>query len=131
MTKNQPLTQTQHLEDKGVLQGDIPEGLIAAAPVTIRRSSGGAGGRRTVWRGQSDFDNAELLWDRETGLVSRLDTHFPEEAQVLSPVTPMAFTATDLPGVKKDDINIRIDGNLVQIDHVAAVNSLEPLRIEP
>ena len=33
--------------------------------------------------------------DRETGTVSRLDSHFPEEAQVLSPVTPLVFTASD------------------------------------
>ena len=51
--------------------------------------------RRVVLRSLGEFDAAELLWDRQTGLVSRLDTHFPEEAQVLSAVTPMAFTASD------------------------------------
>jgi dipeptidyl aminopeptidase/acylaminoacyl peptidase len=80
---------------QAVVAHALREGLLAVAPVAIRRSSGGAGGRRTVWRSQSDFDNAELLWDRETGTVQRLNTQFNGLAQTLSPTVPFEFKASD------------------------------------
>jgi dipeptidyl aminopeptidase/acylaminoacyl peptidase len=73
----------------------LREGQLPAPPLTIRRSGGSADGRRTVWRSQSDFDNAELLWDRQTGTVQRLNTPFKELAQTLSPTVPFEFKASD------------------------------------
>lgn len=73
----------------------LREGQLPAPPVMIRRSGGSADGRRTVWRSQSDFDNAELLWDRQTGTVQRLNTQFKELAQTLSPTVPFEFKASD------------------------------------
>lgn len=82
--------QMDAVEARSVAQGALP-----AAPVFTRLQGRDDAARRVLLRSLGEFDAAELLWDRETGLVSRLDTHFPEEAQVLSPVTPMAFTASD------------------------------------
>lgn len=73
----------------------LAEGALPAAPVFTRLQGRDDTGRRVLLRSLGAFDAAELLWDRETGAVRRLDTHFPEEAQVLSPVTPLAFTASD------------------------------------
>ncbi|MCU0926590.1 MAG: prolyl oligopeptidase family serine peptidase [Hydrogenophaga sp.] len=73
----------------------LGEGQLPAPPVMIRRSGGSADGRRTVWRSQSDFDYAELLWDRQTGAVKRLNTQFKELAQTLSPTVPFEFKASD------------------------------------
>jgi dipeptidyl aminopeptidase/acylaminoacyl peptidase len=73
----------------------VAQGSLPAAPVFTRLQGRDDTARRVVLRSLGPFDAAELLWDRETGAVSRLDTYFPEEAQVLSPVTPMAFTASD------------------------------------
>lgn len=71
------------------------QGALPAAPLFTRLQGRDDVARRVVLRSLGEFDAAELLWDRQTGSVSRLDTHFPEEAEVLSPVTPMAFTASD------------------------------------
>lgn len=73
----------------------LAQGALPQAPVFTRLQGRDDTGRRVLLRSLGAFDAAELLWDRETGAVSRLDTHFPEEAQVLSPVTPLAFTASD------------------------------------
>ncbi len=73
----------------------VAQGALPAAPVFTRLQGRDDAARRVLLRSLGEFDAAELLWDRETGLVSRLDTHFPEEAQVLSAVTPMAFSASD------------------------------------
>ncbi|MDP3519083.1 MAG: prolyl oligopeptidase family serine peptidase [Hydrogenophaga sp.] len=75
---------------RAVAQGTLPQ-----APVFTRLQGRDDAARRVLLRSQGQFDAAELLWDRESGAVTRLDTYFPEEAQVLSPVTPMAFTASD------------------------------------
>lgn len=73
----------------------LREGTLTAAPVMTRRSGGGGAGRRIVLRSQSDFDDAELLWDRQTGTVERLNTRFSEQEQALSPTQPFEFKASD------------------------------------
>jgi dipeptidyl aminopeptidase/acylaminoacyl peptidase len=73
----------------------VAQGALPAAPVFTRLQGRDDVARRVVLRSLGAFDAAELLWDRETGAVSRLDTYFPEEAEVLSPVAPIAFTASD------------------------------------
>lgn len=73
----------------------VAQGALPADPVFTRLQGRDDAARRVLLRSQGQFDAAELLWDRETGAVTRLDTHFPEEAKVLSPVTPMAFNASD------------------------------------
>ena len=73
----------------------VAHGALPAAPVFTRLQGRDDAARRVLLRSQGAFDAAELLWDRETDTVSRLDSYFPDEAQVLAPVTPMAFTASD------------------------------------
>jgi dipeptidyl aminopeptidase/acylaminoacyl peptidase len=73
----------------------VAQGALPAAPVFTRLQGRDDAARRVLLRSQGAFDAAELLWDRETDTVSRLDSYFPDEAQVLAPVTPMAFTASD------------------------------------
>ena len=73
----------------------VAQKALPAAPLFTRLQGRDDVARRVVLRSLGEFDAAELLWDRETGSVSRLDSHFPEEAEVLSPVSPMAFTASD------------------------------------
>ena len=82
-------------ETQAVVAQALREGQLPVPPVMIRRSGGSANGRRTVWRSQSDFDSAELLWDRQTGTVQRLNTQFKELAQTLSPTVPFEFKASD------------------------------------
>ncbi len=78
-----------------VVSRAVTQGALPAAPVFTRLQGRDDVARRVILRSQGQFDAAELLWDRESGAVTRLDTYFPEEAQVLSPVTPLVFTASD------------------------------------
>jgi dipeptidyl aminopeptidase/acylaminoacyl peptidase len=73
----------------------LSDGLINAQPVLARRNGGDTVGRRVLLRSQSDFDDAELLWDRQTGKVERLNTRFVDTEKTLSPSVPFEFTASD------------------------------------
>lgn len=82
-------------EVQAVAAQALKKGLLTAPPTTIVRRSGSADGRRILLRSQSDFDTAELLWDRQTGSVERLNSQFKELAEVLSPTVPFEFNASD------------------------------------
>ena len=51
--------------------------------------------QRVVLRSVGDFDSAELLLDRTTGQVSRLNPAQPEAANTLSAQKPFSFKASD------------------------------------
>ena len=70
-------------------------GLLDAEPHIGRPQSQSEDGRRLVLRAISDFDVAELLLDRDTGAVSRLDPRTPEAAALLSAERPFSFRASD------------------------------------
>jgi len=70
-------------------------GLLDAEPHIARPQSQSEDGRRLVLRAISDFDVAELLLDRDTGAVSRLDPKTPETAALLSAARPFSFRASD------------------------------------
>ncbi|HYE38362.1 MAG TPA: prolyl oligopeptidase family serine peptidase, partial [Ramlibacter sp.] len=71
------------------------QGLLPEPPRGIRPQSASEDGRLWVMRSFSDFENAELLVDRATGEVTRLDPPEPERPALLSAWEPFAFTASD------------------------------------
>lgn len=76
---------------KALAQGDLPE-----APVLLRPQSSSDNGQRWVLRAIGHFDAAELLLDRRTGQVKRLNAPDHAEAQAtLAPVEPFSFQASD------------------------------------
>lgn len=70
-------------------------GLLDADPWLVRPQSMADDGRRLVVRTLHDFDVAELLVDRDTGDVQRLDPKEPERRLLLSPEQPYSFKASD------------------------------------
>lgn len=76
-------------------QRALQAGLLTAAPIFTRFQGSDDGARRVLLRSLSDFDTAELLWDRDSGRVVRLNSHFPEVAEQLSPMQPFSFRASD------------------------------------
>jgi dipeptidyl aminopeptidase/acylaminoacyl peptidase len=73
----------------------VAQGLFNGAPVLTRRTGADTAGRRVVLRSQGDFDDAELLWDRQSGEVRRLNTQFDDVANTLSASVPFEFKASD------------------------------------
>ena len=71
------------------------QGLIEADPVIARPQNMADDSRRLVLRTAGHFDVAELLVDRATGEVSRLDPRTPEAALLLSPERAFSFKASD------------------------------------
>jgi dipeptidyl aminopeptidase/acylaminoacyl peptidase len=76
-------------------QRALQSGQMTTAPIFTRFQGSDDQARRVLLRSLSDFDVAELLWDRETGRVQRLNSHFPEVAEQLSPMQPFSFRASD------------------------------------
>lgn len=70
-------------------------GLLDADPWLVRPQSMSDDGRRLVVRTLHDFDVAELLLDRDTGEVRRLDPKEPEKRALFSPEQPYSFKASD------------------------------------
>jgi dipeptidyl aminopeptidase/acylaminoacyl peptidase len=73
----------------------MERGLIAERPRITRPQSASEDGRRWVMRAFGDAEDAELLVDRGTGEVQRLDPPEPERRALLSPEEPYAFTTSD------------------------------------
>lgn len=73
----------------------LARGLLEREPVVARPQGFALDGRRLVLRTEGDFDSAELLVDRQSGDVRRLDPHERELAAVLSPERPFSFRASD------------------------------------
>lgn len=70
-------------------------GMLGAEPVITRPQSQSDDGQRVVLRSVGTFDTAELLLDRTTGRVTRLNPHDAEAAQLFSPERPFQFRASD------------------------------------
>ncbi|RYF15174.1 MAG: S9 family peptidase [Comamonadaceae bacterium] len=77
------------------VQRALERGLLADRPRVTRPQSASEDGRRWVMRAFGDFDDAELLVDRGTGEVQRLDPREPERRTLLSPEEPYACTTSD------------------------------------
>lgn len=73
----------------------LAAGMLAAAPAVTRPQSFSEDNRRAVLRSTGYFDSAELLWDRPSGKVTRLDPLKPDAAQLLSPQRPFSFETSD------------------------------------
>jgi dipeptidyl aminopeptidase/acylaminoacyl peptidase len=73
----------------------VSQGLLNGVPTVVRPSGGDAAGRKVLLRSQGDFDDAELLWDRQTGAVQRLNTRFAGLEHTLAPTVPFEFTSSD------------------------------------
>ncbi|HYW56529.1 MAG TPA: alpha/beta fold hydrolase [Polaromonas sp.] len=69
--------------------------LLPAQPLITRPQSISADNQRVVLRSVGEFDSAELLLDRRSGQVSRLNPLQAEAASVLSAQQPFSFKASD------------------------------------
>ncbi len=69
--------------------------LLPAQPIITRPQSISEDNQRVVLRSVSDFDSAELLLDRTTGQVSRLNPVQTDAASLLSAEKPFSFKASD------------------------------------
>ncbi|MEX1167530.1 MAG: prolyl oligopeptidase family serine peptidase, partial [Hydrogenophaga sp.] len=73
----------------------VEKGVLNGQPIVVRRYDADLAGRRVLLRAMSDFEDAELLWDRQTGALERLDATSVETDAALVPTTPFEFTASD------------------------------------
>lgn len=73
----------------------LAAGLLTSEPVITRPQSFSENNQRVVLRSVGHFDSAELLLDRATGQVTRLNPMQTEAAAVLSPMRPFSFKASD------------------------------------
>ena len=69
--------------------------LLPARPITTRPLNLSDNNQRVVLRSTGEFDSAELLLDRTTGQVSRLNPMQLEAANLLSAQKPFSFKASD------------------------------------
>lgn len=76
-------------------QRALQRGELVERPRLVRPQSASEDGRRWVLRAFSDHDDAELLLDRATGEVARLDPAEPERRTLLSAEEPFVFTTSD------------------------------------
>jgi dipeptidyl aminopeptidase/acylaminoacyl peptidase len=76
-------------------QRAVAVGAVDAPPLFMRPQSTTEDGQRWVLRALGDYDDAELLFDRRTGEVTRLDPKEPERRALLSPQLPYSFTTSD------------------------------------
>jgi acetyl esterase/lipase len=77
------------------VQKAIDSKLLPAKPIITRTQNMSQDTQRVVLRSVGDFDSAELLLDRTTGQVSRLNPMQPEAANMLSAQKPFSFKASD------------------------------------
>ncbi len=77
------------------VQKAVASQLLPAAPLITRPQSISADNQRVVLRSVGEFDSAELLLDRRSGQVSRLNPLQPEAASLLSAQQPISFKASD------------------------------------
>ncbi|MBK6007012.1 S9 family peptidase [Ramlibacter ginsenosidimutans] len=70
-------------------------GALDDAPRALQPQSSSEDGRRWILHARGDFDDAELLLDRSTGEVTRLDPKEPLRRAALSPEEPYSFRASD------------------------------------
>lgn len=89
------LDQGLQAQVEAAVQQAVAAGQLPARPVVTRLQGTDDAAGRVLLRSLGDFDEAELLWDRPRGTVTRLNTHFPAAAKELSPVQPFSFRASD------------------------------------
>lgn len=77
------------------VQKAVASQLLPAQPLITRPQSISADNQRVVLRSVGEFDSAELLLDRRSGQVSRLNPQQPEAASLLSAQQPFSFKASD------------------------------------
>lgn len=80
--------------DKAV-QTALAKGMLSATPVITRPQNQSHDGQTMVLRASSQFDVAELLLDRRSGEVTRLNPTKPELASQLASDTPIQFKTSD------------------------------------
>jgi dipeptidyl aminopeptidase/acylaminoacyl peptidase len=73
----------------------LADGALDEKPRVVQPQSSSEDGRWWVLRTRGDHDEAELLLDRRSGEVTRLDPKEPERRSALSPEQPFSFTASD------------------------------------
>lgn len=73
----------------------LASGALDDRPRVVQPQSSSEDGHRWVLRALGDYDEAELLLDRRTGQVTRLDPREPERRAALSPEQPFSFAASD------------------------------------
>lgn len=76
-------------------QRALAAGALDEPPRVVVPQSSAEDGSRWVLRARGDHEDAELLLDRATGEVVRLDPKEPERRQALTPEQPYSFTASD------------------------------------
>lgn len=76
-------------------QRALERGWLAARPRLTRPQSASEDGRHWVLRAYGDLEDAELLLDRSTGEVTRLDPPEPERRELFAAEEPFAFTTSD------------------------------------
>jgi dipeptidyl aminopeptidase/acylaminoacyl peptidase len=89
------LDQALGKEAERAVQKARSSGVLAADPVMVRMQNAALNMRKVVLQAQGDFDTAELLLDRDTGKVERLDPEEPEAAAHLARQEPFSFRASD------------------------------------
>lgn len=82
-------------ELEAAAQQALAAGLLARPPHVVQLQSSPDEHRRLIVRTTDDFDAAELLLERASGQVTRLDHADPEAAQLLSRDEPFSFTTSD------------------------------------
>lgn len=80
---------------QSAVQKALAGGLLPAEPVITRPQGFADNNQRVVLRSVGHFDAAELLLDRRTGQVTRLNPVQTEAAALLSPAQPFSFKASD------------------------------------
>ena len=76
-------------------QQALTPGLLPATPRAVRLQNASQDHQRLIVRAVGDFDSAELLLDRSTGRVSRLDPFVADAQALLVRDEPFAFTTSD------------------------------------
>ncbi len=82
-------------EVDAAVQKAVAAKLLPAQPIITRPQNMSEDNQRVVLRSVGDFDSAELLLDRTTGQVSRLNPMQPDASALLSAQKPFSFKASD------------------------------------
>lgn len=82
-------------EVQAAVRKALAAGLLMEEPVLTRPQGFAENAQRVVLRSVGNFDSAELLLDRASGQVTRLDPVEKEAAALLSPQQPFSFKASD------------------------------------
>ena len=80
---------------QAAVQKALAAGLLPAKPVITRPQGFAEDNQRVVLRSVGHFDSAELLLDRRSGQVSRLNPLRGEAASLLAKEEPFSFKASD------------------------------------